>query len=454
MLSKSTLANVISMENVAPLDGTTAVAETIVSPVDSPSAAQVVAPDVVVSTEPAPLPPEVVADVAAAAAAAPAADVPVDIQAVVDTQNPTEMLGQANQESVICQQRADELLAMQHACEQYGKLLRQTGLEGISEEGAAFMKVGLDLIQKSLGTDLVISKEDFSDINPRSSRMKVTISAEGVKELAGKAYDAFVEAIKRLIELMKKGWEQLIDLGNNQEKTIDDQLRRLSSLKTAFNDEIQIKSPTMLFANGEEVFPEIKGLSGLAHFALVAYPKAMTDYYAQVARFVNQIPDDESVSDEEITVNLDDIGKPLSALANDSAVRGLFNGNYQVDVAHEGLSFGIKPAEGEPAPASVELLVLPPIKLRKLLKDMLMINNLMCNYRAANDRVVRAAETVLTAAKTKKNLPKVSTEVMELINKAAPRNREIALYISKVFRAYLAVTDTMIRAHEGEAKKA
>lgn len=443
MLSNSAMNFIISNEDAM-------IEETIVSPVDTPSASQPVAPEVVVSTEPVPVVPT---DVVVEPTAAPVGE-PLDVQMVVDTQNPTDMLGQANQETAVCQERADDLLAMQHACEQYGKLLRQTGLEGVSEEGAAFMQVGMKMIQKSLGTDLVVSKESIDDIHPRSSKVKVTISVESVKELASKAYEAFVAAIHKLIELMKKGWEQLMDLGNNQEKAIDEQLRRVSALKTTDNDEIQINSPSMLFANGDEVFPEIKGISGLAHFALVAYPNAMLSYYAQISKFIHQIPDDDSVSDEEITANLDDISKPLIALATDSAVRGLFNGNYQIDVAHEGLSFGIKAAEGAPAPDTVDLMILPPIKLRKLLNDMLLINTLMRDYRKANERVVRAAEIVLDAAKSMKNLPKLSTDVMTLINKATPRNREIALYISKVLRAYLAVTDRMISAHEGKTEKA
>jgi len=452
MLSKSTLANVLSMENVAPLDGTTAVAETIVSPVDSPSAAQVVAPDVVVSTEPAPLPPEVVANVAAAAAATPAADVPMDLQAVVDTQNPTEILGQATQESGICQERADELLAMQHACEQYGKLLRQTGLEGISEEGAAFMKVGLDLIQRSLGTDLIVSKEDFSDIHPRSSRVKVTISSEGVAELAGKAYAAFIEAIKRLVELMKKGWEKLVDFGLDQEKKIDDQLDRIRHLKggTAGAD-VVIRSPALLFADGEEVFPNLKPLFGLAHFSLVAYPKAMEQYFTKVGTFIKGLGGHE-VSDEEVEANLASVAKPLAALAQDPTVRVLFNGNYQVDVAENELSFGIKHGEGADAPSEVELVVDSPVKLRKYLEEIRMINKLLLNYRGANAKVVQSAEKLVAVAEGIKDAESINKAVLNIVKDASPRNREIAEFIAKVTRAYLAVIDQMITKHEASGK--
>lgn len=449
-LSKSALQHVVSNENVAPLDGTTNVAETIVSPVDSPSGSQPVATDTVVSTEP--VDPQVVADVAAAAAAQPASDVPVDVQMVVETQNPTEMLGQATQEATVCQERADELLAMQHACEQYSKLLRQTGLEGISEEGAAFMKVGLDVIQRSLGTDLVVSKESFSDIHPRSSKVKVTISAESVKELASKAYDAFIEAIKKLVELMKKGWERLEDFGLDQERKIDALQERIKKIKiNAASEEITIRNPNMLFADGDEVYPNTKGLLGLTHFALVAYPKAMEEYFSKVGTFIKGLGDFE-VSDEEVKANLDSIAGPLTSLADDSAARTLFNGNHRVSVSANGRSFGIEVADGAQAPAEIVLPVEPPVKLRKQLEEIRNINNLLRDYRKSNDKVVKAADKLVGVANGIKDADSISRGVLSLIKDASPRNREIAEFVTKVTRAYIAVIEQQVAKHEAVKK--
>lgn len=410
---------------------TPAVVDTIVSPVDSPSAAQVVAPDTVVSTEPA---------------------VPVDIQMVVETQNPTAMLGQATQESEFCQSQANELLAMQQACEHYGKLIRQTGLEGVTEEGAAFMHVGLQMIQKSLGTDLVISKESLEDIHPRSSRTKVTISAESVKELASKAYDAFIEAIKKLIALIEKGWDQVQDFGINQEREIDNKLARLRKLKTAAaSQEIVIKNPTMLFANGEEVFPETKALFGLAHFALTAYPKAMETYYkdlAQYVKVVSKMSDQYELSYDEVSANFDERTKPLAKLKETAGINSHFNGNYVVDIAGDGLSFGIKQGDGKEAPSEVELVVEAPVKIRKMLEDIKHINKLIIDYRPANTRVHKAGEALLKSAEGVEN-EDITKKLLQVVKDSAPRNREIVHFVCKVTRTYLAVIEQMISKHEG-----
>lgn len=457
MLSSSALHYVISNEDVAvdpvpPLNGDQP-AETvidvpvqevptpentpaaIVSPVDSPSAAQVVAPDTVVSTEPAQ---------------------PVDIQMVVETQNPTAMLGQATQESGFCQEQADNLLAMQQACEHYGKLLRQTGLEGISEEGAAFMQVGLKLIQRTLGTELQVSKESFDTITPRSSRMKVTISAEGIKEMASKAYDAFIEAIKKLVALIEKGWDQLKDFGINQEKSIDDKLERLKKIKVnAVSEEITVRSPALLFANGEEVFPETKALFGLAHFAFTAYPKAMETYYKDLARYVRGISksaEDDDLSYEEVAANVDALGKPLEALSSAPGINSKFNGNHVIDISGDGLSFGIKQGDGKDAPDEVTLVVEAPVKIRKMLEQLRLINNLIVDYRPSNERVHRAAEQLLKDAEGVKDA-NVNKKLLQVVKDSSPRNREIAHFVGKVTRAYLAVIDKMIAKHEAVKAK-
>ncbi|ARV76772.1 virion structural protein [Pseudomonas phage Phabio] len=410
---------------------TPAVVDTIVSPVDSPSAAQVVAPDTVVSTEPA---------------------APVDIQMVVETQNPTEMLGQATQESGFCQSQANELLAMQQACEHYGKLIRQTGLEGVTEEGAAFMHVGLQMIQKSLGTDLVISKESLEDINPRSSRTKVTISAESVKELASKAYDAFIEAIKKLIALIEKGWDHVQDFGINQEREIDDKLARLRKLKTgAASQEIVVKNPTMLFADGEEVFPDTKKLFGLAAFALTAYPKAMEAYYKDLGSFgraVAKTAEEYELDAAEISENLHSIAKPLTKLTEAPGINDKFNGNFVIDIRGDGMSFGIRQGEGKEAPAEVELVVEAPVKIRKMLEDIKHINKLIIDYRPTNARVHAAATKMMKEVEDMNNKD-VTNEMLKMVNDSAPRNREIVHFVCKVTRAYLAVIEQMISKHEG-----
>lgn len=450
MLSKSTLVNIISNENIPSLDGTTTTEETIVSPVDSPSASQTVTPEVVISTEPTaePAAPEVVADIAAAAAAAPETDVPVDIEMAVNTQNPTEMMGQATQESGVCQSRADELLAMQHALECYNKLIRQTGLEGISKEGAAFMQVGLEIIQRSLGTNVTVSSESYGDIDPRSNRVKAVVSAEGIKELADKTYKAFVEAIKKLIELMRKGWEHLLDAGMAQEGKIDELLDRLKNVKsTAVGQEIMIHRPGMLFADGEEVYPELKPLFGLAHFALVAYPKSMEDYYSKVGTYIKSLNDYE-LSEEEIRENLDSVAKPLHDLAKDPSSRALFNGNYAVDISENELSFGIKETDGKEPPSEFELPVAPPIKLRKLLGEIRQINTILKDYRPANERVIKAAEKLVGVSEKLENADGIARTILSVVKDAAPRNREIAQYIAKVTKTYLVIIERQIERHE------
>lgn len=423
MLSKDTLANLqtISMENIDAGD----VADTIVSPVDSPSST------VAVPAEPTP------------------ETQPVDIAMVVDTQNPTDMLGQAAQEATALQARADELLDMQHACEQYAKLIRQTGLEGISQEGAAFMQVGLKMVQKSLGSEFKVSNESFDTITPRSSKVKATISVEDIKEMASNAASKFKEIIQKLIALIKKGWEKFEDFGLSQDKKIDELLDRIKGIKNggSLSTEITIKSPALLFADGVEAYPEVRQLTGLAHFALKAYPEALRVYYMGIDNWLRKMGDLD-VNEEEIEAHIVHVAKPLEALADHGVTTQLFNGNYKIDISETGLSFGMTQGEGKEAPSEVVLPVEAPVKLRKTLTDLKTINALIIDYRAANDKIVKAAEKLAN-----ENPNKEATGVIEkVIKDSAPRNREIAEFISKVTRAYLGVIEQMIATHESASK--
>lgn len=437
MLSKGAMSHVktVSTENFDVAPGAVPdtvvdqgdVANTVVSPTDSPSS---VIP-VPVSAEPTP------------------ETQPVDIQQVIETQNPTEMLGQAAQEATVLQARADELLDMQHACEQYAKLIRQTGLEGISQEGAAFLTVGLEVIQKSLGTQYKVSNEDFSTINPRSSRVKATISVEDIKEMANTAYEKLKEIIRKIIALIEKGWEKFQDFGMNQNEKIEELMGRIKAVKGsgALSKEITIRSPGMLYADGELVYPEVRQLTGLAHFALRAYPKALTDYYKGLDAWIKKMGDLD-VTEEEIEAHMVHVAKPLAALTNDPTVGQLFNGNRKVDISPSELSFGITQGEGAEAPPEVELPVAPLVKLRKALVDIKIINDIIISYRDANKKIVDAANKLQAD-----NTNKAATEVLaKVVKDSAPRNREIAEFITQVLRAYVSVIEQMVVVHEGAGK--
>lgn len=429
MLTTGAMAHItVSNENIGDVSEVveqTAVANTIVNPVDSPSAVVPVAAEPTPETE------------------------PVDIQMVVETQNPTAMLGQAAQEATALQDRADELLDMQHACEQYIKLIRQTGLEGITQEGAAFMQVGLSMVQKSLGTDYKVSNESYDTITPRSSRLKATISVEDVKEMASNAYSKFKEIIRKLIELIKKGWEKFQDFGLSQEKKIDELLERIKGIKGsgALSQEIIIRSPGLLFADGKEVYPEVRQLTGLAHFALRSYPNALVGYYKGIDAWLRQLGDLD-VTEEEIEAHIVHVAKPLTALANDPAVGQLFNGNRQIDISASELSFGMGQGEGSEPPNEVELPVEPPVKLRKTLTDLKTINTLIINYREANDKIVAAAQKLESENPNKEAGPVIA----KVVKDSTPRNREIAEFISQVTRAYLSVIEQMVAKHEAVNK--
>lgn len=435
MLSSSAMSYVVSNEDetvvVPPMVPVTpeeaAVAASVVSPVDSPSSTVVIQEgtpeilDVAVAAEPDPVEGE---------------------------------LAQVVSEQCALQERADELLDMQHALEHYSQLMRQTGLDGMTKDNAAFMQVGVKLIQKSLGTDVAISTESFDSIDPRSNRIKVTISSESVKELASKAYDMFMEAIKKLVALIKKGWEFLADYSLNLEKDIQKQRDRIKDLKrSSIDQELKVRNPTFLFADGEEVYPEVKGLVGLAHFAMKAYPRAMEQYFSKVGTYIKGL-DVTDLGEEEVNGNIHAISKPLSDLAKDSTVKALFQGNYQVDIAEDNLSFGMKQADGKSAPAEVELLIPAPVKLRKQLDDIHVINLLLKDYRETNDKVHKAAEKLTEVASKFKNTTSSSVRdtVLSLVKDAAPRNREIVTYIVRVLRAYMAVTDQMISRYEAASK--
>lgn len=88
------------------------------------------------------------------------------------------------------------------ALEQYAAILYKCRRDGISQETAKFLKIGVDLAEKSLGNKVAFGIEDY-EYTPRSSVMVASISYEDFKEKVAGAKKYITELWKKFLSFVE-----------------------------------------------------------------------------------------------------------------------------------------------------------------------------------------------------------------------------------------------------------
>jgi hypothetical protein len=107
-------------------------------------------------------------------------------------------------------QLADAIVTM----EGYRSLIRQAGHDGISGQSAAMMRIGLERIEKLIGTtSMMAALEDFAvdKIDNRSNKSAVNVDQGKSDSMLKKIIDQLKAWINKLIEEGKKLWDRLTD---------------------------------------------------------------------------------------------------------------------------------------------------------------------------------------------------------------------------------------------------
>lgn len=474
LIKEAGVGTKVSKENIA---ATPLVQETVVSPVDSPSAAVPVAETAVVSTEPevvAPVPvvePTVVESVAAPVVEP--ADVPGDdigpvavIQEGVPVGQVTEMVADAvaiaqveatgellEAEQCAVAEKADELLEIQTSLENLSAIIRKSGANGIANQTAEVVQNQLRSINRKLGiTDEFVSTESFNARDPRSQHTNATIALESVKTSAKVALNKFGDVIEKLLAVFKRVVNNMLDGVNNTERKVDALDKRLGSLKkTGGGGSITITNAGLVLLNDSWDIPA--DIPGLAHFTSVGYPEAVVKYLdlSGKALLKNKLGDDVSI--DRIKEEFDRYEKPLKFMIEQKITEDELPGGYHLDVSESGLSFGIK---GETKSIeSKELDLLSTVELRKKVRDIKAILTQIKEIRPEVDKIDKAGTRLVAAAgratpgwgrdtEEAQDMMEIYRVTIERIAAAKPRVDEVISYLMRYLNAQLAICTKMV----------
>lgn len=464
----------VSNENIGE---TPLVQETVVSPVDSPSAAIPVAETAVVETTPLPADvapavaevPPVVEPITTVAVVPPVQEsvqvetVPLDVAeiAVADAVEITQIQAnglQLESEQCALQEKADELMDIQTALEHLTTVIRKSGAAGVSNQSAEIIQVQLRAVNRKLGIESTfVSTESFTARDPRGQHETATIALEDIKTSIKVAKNKFIEIMEKLIALFKKTANNYLDGVNALEKKTDQLDQRLGALKkTGAGGSMTVNNAGVVLLDDSWDIPD--DIPGLAHFAAVGYPEGVIKYLNNSAKVLLKYKGD-NFDRERLMEDFNREAKPLQYLINMNVKDDKLPGGFHMDISEDGLSFGIK---GEiPGGVNKELDLLATAELRKKVRKIKEIIVQLKEIRPEVDKIDKAARKLIEAAgRATDSWGKDQTQAQEYMDTvrdavyrssaSKPRIDEVIKYLVRYLSMQLAICTTMTNEIEKE----
>lgn len=437
---------------VEPVAETPLVEETVVNPIDAPSASVPVA-DVVVSTEEpvvAPVAAPPVTTIAETEAAVAGAEIAV-----------VEANGTALQsEQTVIQQKADELLDIQTAMESISQLIRRNGALGISNQTAEAVQIQMRDVNRRLGIESpFVSIESFKAKDSREQHNTSRIALESIKTASKVALNKFIALIERLIAIAKKMVMNFYDGIAPLQKQAAALEKRLGAIKVTELKDGTIQLPTnhVLVVDGAldvAVSPEVLGL---AHFTCNAYPEAVVKYLDNLTKGVLRF-DPEDGSEDMVDAMLDQYAKPLAFLLDQKLTEDTLPGGYEVEVGETGLNFGLKKTSTEGGSDTSDYPIPEVIEIRRACRDVVQLLNQIKEARSEVDAIGKASDKLVAAVKRVTERASateddavysaLSNKIGVAVSQANPRVGEIVGYIVRYAKNSLDVMNRMADAIE------
>lgn len=413
-------------------------------------------PPAFVPSQVSPLPPvevEVGAPPAALEGEIPVADfAPQDgglqVDQVIDHDATMPMLEQTVQEQNVIAESAGEVLEVREALEAYAGLLKQAGRDGISKQAAAFMAVGLKRCDKVISTGSLTAGLEHYDASPRSALQPAQVSLEDLRGKIKAAAAAFLQWMKDLWTKAKTFAEQLVQ----GITTLELKLTAAEDLAGKLGSAASDKQPITVYVdkiavNGKVSLQFNNDLTGLSVFAAATYPQAVTKYYAALTQIVSGY-DVASGSGDAAIEALESAKAPLDKLLSNPTI---LPGNMEVDIAADGIVYGIKaaesaaenPSEFKTVPRTGNALKQEVTKMKGVLGNLKKIKASQDTLSAEASKLTAAVEALEKKLEgtdvdeaSREQGAKVVSAAMALIRTSNPRYTEIIKYIARTTSAY------------------
>lgn len=371
------------------------------------------------------------------------------IDAPLDSDNTLEMMGAPLAEQSHINNQIGQVLEVRESMEQYVALIKQAGRDGISKQAAAFMRVGLEHCNRVLGTsDLTVGLEDM-DAEPRSAIQPSNVKPGGLKDKIKEAGAKVIAWLKEMWAKAKEFTEQFMQGITGLESKLQKAEARAGELgsKPAVTGKVKVPSPEKINVGGKINPTYPKALAGMATFGSSVYPKAMISFYDALASTLGQY-DVSSGNSADVIDHIATAARPLDELISDATV---YPGNMQLDVANDGMTYGMKQAGGSAEAGDAEVAARSGSTIKADLGTMREVCNTLKQVKAESDKIAASAEKVSQAIekiekaaesgeldeKSKSEAGAVVSAAMSILHKTNPRNAEIVKYVARTTSAYV-----------------
>lgn len=354
-----------------------------------------------------------------------------------------------------------DIAETQEALEAYAELIRGAGLDGISQQAAAFMGVGLKAAVKHAPSleAITVSCENY-DTGPRGAVTKATVSLETLNESIKEAFRKFIEWLKKRItagrHFFKRFTSNLMAVSSELKKMEEE----LKSYKGKPMDEWQTAVTPILFTGNKFTGYDIEGLHEACKEVAEVYPKFMGSVIDKIAQKVKSFNPDTGNVDQlisEITGAVDRVGK---------GERIELPGGRSIDYdAEQGMH--LVTDDSFEAPDQRITTTRYPIELKKAAKDARACLNKLLESNRTNDKLsdsydglIKAIEDIVKKADSaddetgKEGIAKLRGILNNELKGLVPDNDRIVSYLGKCLVARINFLRKAIKAgnDKSEAK--
>ena len=354
----------------------------------------------------------------------------VPIEALIETVEPC--IDNVVAEHTLLQDKADQLIAMQTAMERYHTIVRKGGFKGITGQTAEAIQVHIQLAQSVLGHQTQIgSMENFDVKGPEQQNDLAVITLESIKEMAGKASDAFVEVIKKILNYLKRLGQNILDGLVQTERALEQLDKELNATKVIGGEGDVVVDTSMFGDDGEIARGAPPKILMLAQFTVVDYPARVAKFFDDAAKVVSAINKD---SDDftEVLERLESATRPLADIIQTITKEDTLPGAYVLDVSENGFSYGIK-ANGERT-GHQEIPLSTTKELRDQVRRLKMLMDTLKKIRPSSEKISTSGEKLLQAA-SKVGNDEITSKAADYIQQANPRIGEVIDYLVKYTKA-------------------
>lgn len=346
-----------------------------------------------------------------------------------------------------------ELMGLRSSVERFHEQVKAAGKDGLDPIAKAIMQVNLRNVKLANSTSY--SLEDFGQGDELPSNEDFMEKAKGLGE-------KIAELISKLIAHAKQFAAKIMS-GIDSVKTKAEELLKRRTGAKASNElhegdkVITLKSPGMLFANGEFCLGECRTEQEVVKFFLTQWPKYAIDQINRAKKMISEY-DVESGNSDNFKANFDFIGKHQSLV--NSIVEKVLPGNKSIGFKLVALGPYLKDAEdAKPAPDEHSFAVRTLAEIQGTLRknaatmeacaklfqeEADVLQHMTTLSKAIADLEGRRTETHWKSAK--EDLDTITSLMLDLVIKLKPNYDPIVSYLGKVGAARNAACEQELAA--------